>query len=339
MSRSLFSSSPVVTAGRRGRSSLFLCAGFAIVASGCTRTVLDLDAPVPDAGVADSGCVGAGPGEASDGFILFDSDRIDFVRHIFAVRADGCGVTQLTFGPSDEQEPALSPDGKTLVYTSNEAGASQLYALDLATKSVRTLTAQAGGAGHAAYSPDGTKIAYDASGVYVMNADGSGTYPLITSASGAPQSSMYAHPVFISDGTGIVADCSNGLDVFDLTGHYQRTLVTHYSTDVQSPAISRDGNEVAFTAGCPDVANAVAVASLGGMGLPCDRVVYRETAPSGSLGHPTWGPRGLIAFSRPSSADPSTLVVIDDANDVHELLPDAGTQTNALWAPATFSPE
>lgn len=47
--------------------------------------------------------------------------------HIFTMNADGEDVQQVTSGPYQDQRPAFSPDGKTIVFTSNRGGDFRLW--------------------------------------------------------------------------------------------------------------------------------------------------------------------------------------------------------------------
>ena len=296
--------------------------------------------PIPDP--IDAGC--PGPGLASDGFILFDSDVQSLVPHIFAVRADGCVVVQLTSGSSGEQEPSVSPDGTTLLYTSGtpDAGSErQIYAMNLATKAVRQITTQAGGAGEATFSPDGSTILYSASGnVYLVNADGTGTHAVLTGPAEGGYPVVYEHAVFTPDGQAIVADGQNIVQEYGLDGSYLNTIVPNATTDELYPVVSPSDATLAFVMGCNGaIADSLAITPMAGSTIqPCgDRVL--ATAPGGGLNRPTWGPRGMIAFSRPAVNGAQSIAIVDTSDAPHDLAPDGGRQMNPFWAPSTFQPQ
>ena len=70
-------------------------------------------------------------------------------------------VRRLTFPPGCAEAPSFAPDGRTLVYDFQAAdGDTQLYALDLASRSKRPLTRPPGTSKFAAVSPDGRRVAY-----------------------------------------------------------------------------------------------------------------------------------------------------------------------------------
>ena len=103
----------------------------------------------------------------------------------------------LTDHPSYDAEPTVSPDGRTIVFTSLRDGDLDIYTMDLDGGSLRRLTHGVGYDGGPFFSPDGTRIVFRASRpegealaayrdllahgklrpgrleIYVMNADGS----------------------------------------------------------------------------------------------------------------------------------------------------------------------
>ena len=56
------------------------------------------------------------------GSIIFSA-----LGHLFELPADGGKATQLTFGPSYDFDPAMSPDGSRLAFASNRDGTDAIY--------------------------------------------------------------------------------------------------------------------------------------------------------------------------------------------------------------------
>ncbi|MFN2212037.1 MAG: hypothetical protein ACK2UE_03110 [Anaerolineales bacterium] len=81
--------------------------------------------------------------------------------HLFAYQANNSPYTRLTSGPWDDANPALSPDGRYLAFTSNRAGPWDLYLLDLTLGEVTRLTETQNYEGAPTWSPDGNLIAYE----------------------------------------------------------------------------------------------------------------------------------------------------------------------------------
>jgi TolB protein len=136
---------------------------------------------------------------------------------LFAVRIDGQEMQRLTSTPGYDAEATVSPDGKTIVWTSVKDGDLDLYAMNLDGTHVRRLTDSVGYDGGAFFSPDSKQIVYRASHptdpaeitrykdllaqhlvepgqleIFVMNADGSGQHQV--TSNGASNFSPYFHP-------------------------------------------------------------------------------------------------------------------------------------------------
>lgn len=142
---------------------------------------------------------------------------------IFTANADGSKIKRLTNTNSYDAEATISPDGKTIVFTSTRDGDLDIYTMDINGKNVKRLTTELGYNGGAFFSPDGKQIVYRAYypkneveiarykdllskdmiepavyEIWVMNADGSNKRQVtnLDSASFAP--------FFTPDGKGII---------------------------------------------------------------------------------------------------------------------------------------
>lgn len=82
---------------------------------------------------------------------------------IFMSDLNGKIVKQLTKSPGYDAEATLSPDGKTMVYTSTRDGDIELYLMDLKTGKDKRITHMPGYDGGAWFSPDGKKLIWRAS--------------------------------------------------------------------------------------------------------------------------------------------------------------------------------
>ncbi len=136
---------------------------------------------------------------------------------LFAARIDGQEMQRLTNTPGYDAEATVSPDGKTIVWTSVRDGDLDIYAMDLDGSHHRRLTDDVGYDGGAFFSPDSKRIVYRASHptdpaeiaqykellsqrlvepgqleLFVMNADGSGKRQV--TSNGASNFSPFFHP-------------------------------------------------------------------------------------------------------------------------------------------------
>lgn len=142
---------------------------------------------------------------------------------IYTANADGTKIKALTKNNAYDAEATLSPDGKTIVFTSTRDGDLDIYTMDINGKNVKRLTDELGYNGGAFFSPDGKQIVYRAFypkteaeiarykdllakdmiepavfEIWVMNADGSNKRQVtnLNAASFAP--------FFTPDGKGII---------------------------------------------------------------------------------------------------------------------------------------
>jgi TolB protein len=82
---------------------------------------------------------------------------------IFISDLNGKIVKQLTDHPGYDAEATISPDGKTMLFTSTRDGDIELYTMNLKTGDTKRITNQLGYDGGAWFSPDGKKIIWRAS--------------------------------------------------------------------------------------------------------------------------------------------------------------------------------
>ena len=120
------------------------------------------------------------PALSADGSrIAFVSDRAGRMD-LWVMNWDGSDQHQVTSGDpsSSDFEPAWSPDGRQLVFSSSRGdGSWHLWTVDLADGSLRQLAA--GWGTQPSWSPDGARIAYSGlSEIRVVNADGSDDHQL-----------------------------------------------------------------------------------------------------------------------------------------------------------------
>jgi Tol biopolymer transport system component len=118
----------------------------------------------------------ATPSPTAAARIAFTSDR-DGNGEIYAMNADGSGLTRLTNSPAFDSSPTWSPDGSRIAFGSG----FEIYVMNADGSGLANLTNDPAEEGHLgfAWSPDGSRIVFSSNrdgvvDVYVMNADGSG---------------------------------------------------------------------------------------------------------------------------------------------------------------------
>lgn len=91
--------------------------------------------------------------------LAFSADS-DGLAHVFVVASTGGRPRALTSGPSTEKNPVWSPDGRTLLYTSNRTGSVDVWGVRPDGSSRRRLTSADDDDREPAWSPDGRGIVY-----------------------------------------------------------------------------------------------------------------------------------------------------------------------------------
>ena len=95
--------------------------------------------------------------DPSKGYV-WGLDRYD----IYTANPDGTGTERLTNNGVYTAEGTLSPDGKTIVFTSLKDGDLDIYTMNVDGSNVRRLTHSTGYDGGPFFSPDGKRIVYRA---------------------------------------------------------------------------------------------------------------------------------------------------------------------------------
>jgi len=148
--------------------------------------------------------------------------------------------------PVTNYEPAWSPDGTRIAFTSEKQYIATIWAMDADGSNQTKLTY--GYTHSSAWSPDSTKIFFIGSGgayagIYVIDSDGNNQRSLLDIADG------YKYLACSPDGTKIAfASLSSGnadIWVMDADGSNQINI-TNSASDDYSPSWSSDGTKIAF---------------------------------------------------------------------------------------------
>jgi TolB protein len=272
--------------------------------------------------------------------------RIAFVANrkgdwdLFMMNGDGGGLTQLTDTPLDERQPAISPDGKRVAYSTSDGA---LWVMSLDTKSADALPLPAGRYGYPTWLSDGSGLVYtsykftpgseDADFFAYTFADGR-ERPFLT------QTGPQDYPALSPDGgalayvtsqatvlPGFGSSLTQQLWVASLREGRPRQLSVG-SVDETRPAWSPDGRRVAFSS-----------ARRGSQDIwvvnPDGQELVRLTEANGSETSPAWSPdgRGLAYVSTEAGA--MRLMLLDVATRASRPLspfgPEAVEAKDPCW--------
>ncbi len=119
-------------------------------------------------------------------YLVFDEDEdSSFDKfNIYRMRPDGTDSEQLTFGPGNNTQPTVSPDGETIVFVSSRSGKSQLWRMDADGRNVTQLTDLANNVIRPVFSPDGQTIFFSVSvagkcNIWQASVNGGASSPVI----------------------------------------------------------------------------------------------------------------------------------------------------------------
>jgi Tol biopolymer transport system component len=263
-------------------------------------------------------------------------------RQVFAVSGMGAEWKPVTDGANNDFEPAFSPDGRSLAFTSDRSGSPQIYLKELATGATRQITNEAPGASQPVWARDGSAIVYRGGAL-------SGSNPSVEWGD-SPESTIlgfdlktgytlrfhdplvanFEHPSVSARNT-VVADQYNRIAEIDgNTG--LRDIVQPSTTRIETPSVSFDGTLVAFGMMCEGGHESIWVTAFADTTSVCSQGrAVRYTPPGSAFARrPSFGPNGLVAFEQGTdqadialAASPSAVVIAGGPSD----------ERNPTWAP------
>ena len=263
---------------------------------------------------------------------------------IYIMNPDGTGRINLTRHKAKDSEPAWSPSGRHILFTSDRDGDNDLYRMNADGTNVKRIFKKWANRSNPTWSPDGRQIAYyrgNEHAIYIAPIDGANEERLVNGW----------HPTWSPDGTEIAfVSLEESLDirVIDLKTRLERAIVPMEKSLLHEPVWSPDGTKIAFkrvnillfflkvlfNAKDNPPPQTIDIVNSDGTGI--EAIVVDGT----QVSNPAWSPQSNALIYSQLSGKERHLFKISLGSLVSEQLTHAGSNHDSDWFdPAVLSVE
>jgi Tol biopolymer transport system component len=276
-----------------------------------------------------AGCGGSSKPKGPPDLLVVSTRNGDYA--IFGADANGKHVRRLTKEKGDparreglffQGEPAWSPDGGQIAFTSLRSGTSHIYVMRADGTGTRQLTSGTQNDDHPSWSPDGKRIVFGREGAIFAVPATRGKSKRVGHGFGSA-----TDPAWSPDGKLIAYDYRKPgfsireLYVMNADGRGIRQL-THLRQVSGLPAWSPDGKRLAFQSNVRLGHFEIYTIALDGKGF---REITRSDA---DVIQPAWSPDGRLSFTRDGE-------IWVDAAGTETKLTSEGNASSPAWRPVT----
>jgi serine/threonine protein kinase len=279
------------------------------------------------------------------GQIAFASFRAGRPPQIFLVNLDGTGLIQITSTQDGACQPAWSPDGSRLVFTSpcpvrrDLYPGSSLWLINPDGTALEALPTVPGGDYDPAWSPDGRRLAFTSQRdgrpqIYVMNVDGTGVLNL---------SGTLAHdsqPAWSPTGTQLMFTTTrSGTEaVWTMTdqGEGEQPFSRSGNRGSSHADWSHDGQTILYEQQIGGIPRLVAALFEGAQsGFIANQICSQGPRAAQPMAEARWSIDGtwIVFETWPTGSDHNIAVLSSTCTNYFELAPDPAIDFDPVWRP------